>query len=465
MEENQKNNPREIFGWMMYDWANSAYYTTVLGVLLAPYLTRLAQDAVGENGTVLNLGFVTVTAQSMTSAATVISVLCQAFLMLFLGALADYSNLKKFFMALLCYLGVGAGCLLFFIEGNNYLLGCLILIFSNVCIATSLVFYNAFLPEISTETERDRISARGFAMGYVGGSLVLILNLMLLAYADSIGISQGLAVRICLLSAALWWGGFALVTFSLLKSRKTTKEMPPGKNFVTLAVGEVGETMRQLLTLRHTLLFLIAYLFYNDGVQTVIYQSSVFIDQELFVIPKIERASAFGLFDVDRTTFLILLFLEVQIVAMIGSFFWAWLSGRIGAKPTILITLLWWSGVVVFAYALFRQPWQAWFLGAAIGFVLGGTQALSRSLYSQMIPRGREASFFSFYEITERGTSWMGPLVFFFVVGATGSFRNAILALIAFFAIGSLVLYFADTTRAIHEAGQHTPEEIESLGH
>jgi UMF1 family MFS transporter len=197
MTENKKNDRREIFGWVMYDWANSAYYTTVIGVLIAPYLTSLAQSAVGENGTVIDLGFLgAVTAKSLTSAATVLGVSFQAIIMLLLGAIADYSRLKKLFMALLCYTGVIAGSLLFFIEGGNYLLGCLLLIISNVCIGSSLVFYNAFLSDITTEDQRNKISARGFAVGYLGGSLMLILNLLLLQYADSLGISQGLAVRI-----------------------------------------------------------------------------------------------------------------------------------------------------------------------------------------------------------------------------------------------------------------------------
>jgi UMF1 family MFS transporter len=218
--------------------------------------------------------------------------------------------------------------------------------------------------------------------------------------------------------------------------------MPAGKNFVTVALHEIGTTFREILRLKHTALFLVAYLFYNDGVQTVIYQSSVFIDQELFISRGLP----------SNPIFLVLLFFEVQVIAMIGSFFWAWLANRVGAKTTILITLGWWACVVIFAYAFLQETWQAWFLGAGIGFVLGGTQAMSRSLYSQMIPKGREASFFSFYEISERGTSWMGPLIFFFVVGATNSFRQAILALVVFFIIGGLILYFADTKKAVAAA-------------
>jgi UMF1 family MFS transporter len=253
-----------------------------------------------------------------------------------------------------------------------------------------------------------------------------------------------------LLGAALWWGGFALFTFFLVKSRGVSRQVPAGQNVLSVAFREIGTTFRQLLKLRNTLLFLLAYLFYNDGIQTVIYQSSVFIEQELFIARGLEANRAF----------LLMLFLETQLVAMVGALLLERVARKIGAKMTILFSLFWWAGVVIFAYGFLREIWQAWFLGAAIGMVLGGTQALSRSLYSQMIPKGREASFFSFYEITERGTSWMGPLVFTIVVGSTNSYRQAILALIAFFVVGSIILFFANTDKAIQEASDYSVENF-----
>ncbi len=446
----QKNDRKETFGWMMYDWANSVYYTTVIGVLIAPYLTSLAQAHVGENGVVFDLGSLgSVTAKSLTSATTVVGVIIQAGVMIFLSAIADYSNLKKVFMMVLCYLGVAAAFLMFFIDGDNYLFGCLLLIFANVCVGSSLVFYNAFLTEIASEDQRDRVSAKGYALGYAGGSIMLILDLLLLYAAPQLGISTSMAVRICLAGAALWWGGFAIITFRRIKDRGTTKPRPPGKNIVALAFGEIRATIAHLIKLKYTLSFLAAYLFYNDGIQTVIYQASVFIEQELFI--------ARG--EPSNPMFLLLLFLETQIVALIGSLFWERLSRRIGNKTTILVSLVWWAGIVFYAYAFLKVPSQAWYLGAAIGFVLGGTQALSRSLYSQMIPRGKESSFFSFYEISEKGTSWMGLLTFSIIVASTGSYRNAILAVVVFFVIGGLILFFTDTTKAIHAAGNITPEE------
>jgi UMF1 family MFS transporter len=450
MAEPAKNDRRQIFGWMMYDWANSAYYTTVIAVLIAPYLTGLAQSHVGENGVVFDLGFIgAVTAKSLTSATTVVGVLIQACVMIFLSAIADYSSLKKIFMMVLCYAGVAAGCLMFFVDGGNYLFGCLLLVIANVCIGASLVFYNAFLSDITTEDQRDKVSARGYALGYIGGSVMLVANLLLLNFHASLGISQGMAVRICLLGAAVWWGGFAVITFVLVKNHGVAKERPPGKNIVSLAFGEIGQTLREFIKLKHTLLFLIAYLFYNDGIQTVIFQASVFVEQELFIAKGLPA----------NPIFLVMLFLETQICAFFGSLFWERVSRNMGAKRTILLSLAWWAGIVIFAYGFLTESGQAWYLGAAIGFVIGGTQSLSRSLYSQMIPHGRESSFFSFYEISEKGTSWMGLLTFSVIVASTGSYRQAILALIAFFIIGGLILLFTNTERAIHESGNLTPEE------
>ena len=442
MLETAKNDKREIFGWIVYDWANSVYLTTVIGVLVGPYLTALAQAAVGENGTVLDLGFFQVTAKSLFPYAISLSVFGQVFLLPIMGAIADYSNLKKFFMQLFCFVGVVAGCLLFFIGDNLYLLGSLLVIVSNLAMGATLVLYNAYLGDICTEDQRDKVSSRGFAWGYAGGGLMLLFNLLFLAFAERIGVSQSLAVRISFLLAALWWGGFALITFSLLKTRGAAREIPAGENFLSVAVKEIFGTFRELFRLKHTLQFLIGYLLYNDGIQTVITVSSLYIAQELFVNKGLPEDNAF----------LLEIFLVAQAFAMIGSFAFEFVAKQINTKNAILLSLVIWTIVVIFAYAALRETWQAWILGAGIGFVLGGSQALSRSLFSQMIPAGREAAFFSIYEISERGTSWLGPIVFGIVASATNSYRPAILALIAFFIVGSIILFFTNTDKAIESA-------------
>src|SRR5215211_3076654 len=238
----------------MYDWANSAFYTTVVGALFSPYITRLAQAAVGENGVVLDLGPLgEVTAKSLPTLCVSISVVLQVFLLPILGALGDYSNLKKRLMAVFCYLGVAATCLLFFIQGNLYLAGGLLFIIANVCFGASIVFYNAFLPEITTQDQADKVSSRGFAYGYLGGALLLAVNLLLVLNAERFGMTTGLAVRLSLLSAGVWWGAFAIITFSFLRSRPQKKSLPPGMGYIRAGFAEVGATIKELRRLPLTL--------------------------------------------------------------------------------------------------------------------------------------------------------------------------------------------------------------------
>jgi UMF1 family MFS transporter len=286
-------------------------------------------------------------------------------------------------------------------------------------------------------------------LGYLGGVVMLVLCILLLENAESLGITRGLAARISFLLAAAWWGIFAAVSFYLVKTRKPDKEVPANKNLLTVGFSELWQTLRELRKLRYTTLFLIAYLFYNDGIQTVILQSSVFISYELFTSKGLEVDSSF----------LIVIFIIAQFSALVGALGFERIARVLGAKRTIILSLLIWCAIVIYAFAFFENKTQAYFMGACIGMVLGSAQALSRSLYSQMIPVGRESGFFGLYEISEKGTSWMGQLLFIIIINATNSFRYAILGLIFFFVAGTVILLFTDTTRAIHEAGNLTPEE------
>ena len=444
-----KNDRKEIFGWITYDWANSAFYTIVVTVLAGEYLTALAQADVGKNGVVFDLGFFgSVTAESLFPTALAISVVSQVCFLPILGSLADYTNLKKKMMAGFCYFGVAVSSLLFFITGENYIWGYLFLVLANMSFAATNVFYNAYLIDITTEDQRDKVSSYGFAAGYFAGFIVLVGSLLFIQNVESFGISEGFAVRISMLVATLWWGVFGLITFKLIKTRDPEKHSD-NKNLITVGFKELWVTLKQLVGLKYTLLFLIAYLFYNDGIQTVILNSSVFLSQELFVSKGLPTDKAF----------LLGIFIVAQIMAVVGSIVFERIARVIGAKKTIMLCLTIWGGIVVFAYAFLASQFQAWIMGAFIGLVLGSTQALSRSLFSQMIPKGRESSFFGLYEISEKGTSWLGNLVFAVVIATTGSYRQAILCLIFFFAIGIIILLFTDTAKAIHEAGNLTPEE------
>jgi UMF1 family MFS transporter len=352
-------------------------------------------------------------------------------------------------MAAFCYAGAAATCLFFFVTAGRHLLGGALLVGSNLCFGASIVLYNAYLNDITTEDRRDEVSSRGFALGYLGGGLLLAGNLALVSSGSALGISRSLAVRLSLASAGAWWGAFAALTFALLKRHAPAKDAPRGRSYLTLGLAELARSIRDLRALPQTLRYLLAYMAFNDGIQTVISISSVFMAQELFVAKGRPVSEPF----------LMGLILMVQFVAFFGSLAFARVAAAAGTKRAILFSLILWTGVVVYAYGFLETVTEAWVLGGVIAIVLGGSQALSRSLFSRMIPAGREASFFGLYEISERGTSWIGPLIFGFVVGTTGSYRQAILSLIVLFIVGIVVLVATDTDRAIHDAGNRLPEE------
>jgi UMF1 family MFS transporter len=431
----------------MYDWANSAFETTVITVLIGPYLTDLAQRDVGRNGTIWSVGAIgAITATSLFPLCISVSVFLQVLVLPVVGALADYTNAKKRLMALFCYVGVAATCLLFFVTGRRYLAGGLLLIIANLSFGITIALYNAFLNDIAAEEARDRVSSQGYAVGYLGGGLLLALNLGLISWSDPLGLSKALAVRLSLLSAGLWWGGFSIFTFARLTSRGVTRSRPLGRSSLALGLAQVGATLKLLTRLPQTFKYLLAYMAFNDGIQTVIAIASVFLAQELFVAQGRPVSESF----------LVGLILMVQFVAFIGSLVFERIAALIRTKNAILLSLVLWTGVIVYAYASLQTVAQAWVMGAVIAVVLGGSQALSRSLFSAMIPAGHEASFFGIYELSERGTSWIGPLIFGIVVGTTGSYRQAILSLLVLFLVGTALLVLTDTDRAIRDAAGRT---------
>jgi UMF1 family MFS transporter len=356
----QKNDRREIFGWLMYDWANSAFYTTVISVLLGPYLTSLAQSHVGENGVIFNFGFLgAVTAKNLFSISISVSVFCQVLFLPILGAVADYSNLKKRLMAFFCYLGVAASSLMFFVTDNSYIFGSVLLIVANLSFGAANVFYNAYLVDITTEDKRDFISSYGFAAGYAGGIIMLVLNILFVQNAASFGLTTGFAVRLSLLAASIWWGSFALGTFYLVKKRGAVKQLPADTNLVSIGFKSLGGTFRELRKLRLSARFLIASFCYNNGIQTVITSASVFLAQELFVA-RGEEASQ---------SFLLGIFLAAQISALVGAISFERLARVIGAKKTLLLSLFIWIGIVIYAYGFLQTTAQAWVMSIFIGLV------------------------------------------------------------------------------------------------
>jgi UMF1 family MFS transporter len=435
------NDRREIFGWAMYDWANSGFQTTVITVMSGPYLTGLARQDVGDNGTVLAFGPLLVTEKSFFPFCIGLSVFLQVFILPLLGAIADYTHLKKRLMMLLCYTGSAATCLLFLVSGHRYVAGGALLVLANVCFGGAIVLYNAFLNEIASPEQRDAVSSRGFALGYLGGGVLLLANLALVQNAAALGIDRGMAVRICFASAGLWWGGFSVITFTRLRTGRVGT-LPGVLTALAHSWTELNGSFTALRRLPHTMRYLLAYMLFNDGIQTVIAMASLFLSQELFV--------ARGL--PEDQSFLIGLILMIQFVAFFGAHAFARIATLVGTKRAILVSLVVWTTTIVYAYGSLQTTAQAWVMGAVIATVLGGSQALSRSLFSQMIPAGRDASFFGVYEISERGTSWIGPILFGVVAAATNSYRDAILSLIVLFLTGTALLLWTDTDRAIADA-------------
>jgi len=425
----------ERIGWYMYDWANSAFYTTVITVFLGPYLSTIAENAADPNGFISFFG-ISIKDGSFFSYCISFSVFLQIFFLPIFSSIADRTGRKKEILGGFAFLGSFAAMGMYFLEGTNYLYGGGLLILSNVAFGIAAVVYNSYLNDLSNEEERDKISSIGWAIGFLGGGLLLALNLALYSMASNgqiEGIDGGYAVRICLASAGVWWAFFTIIPMITLKFRKPKDQSKRDGNVLVSGFKNFFKTLKEMRRYPKSLAFLIAFLLYNDGVQTVIVMASIFGEKEL---------------GFDKSV-LITTILMVQFVAFFGALLFNQVASRYGAKNTILVSLIIWTICLFVAFGLVHSVFSFYILGAFIALVLGGTQAISRSLFSKLIPKGKEAQYFSFYEISDRGTSWLGPLLFGLAYQFTDSYRLAILSLIIFFVLGGLLLKSIDIKQAI----------------
>jgi UMF1 family MFS transporter len=443
---------KEQKAWNWYDWANSAYYTTVLSVLFAPFMITVAGRAAGCGNSAddtcdrtVNVLGLHLAAGSLPFYLTSFATISSAFLLPVVGALVDRSSRKRVHMAAFAWSGSCFAALLFLMHGTQWQLAAVAVVISSILGGCSLVSYYAILVDISTEEERDRVSSRGWAWGYLGGGLLLALNLVLVLAHDSFGMGKELAVRLSLLSAALWWAGFTFIPFLRLRDHPAQAVVAEAGGLLHRSFGQLFTTVREMRQFPMTLTFLVAFLFYNDGIQTVIGVASTYGSKQL----------GFG------DSVLIATILLIQFVAFGGALLFGRLAASYGAYRCILWGIYAWMAIVVLAMFLPRKNVATFLLaGVAIAIVLGGTQALSRSFFSLLIPRGREGEYFALYNACERGTSWFGTFLFGVVFQVAGSYRPAIVALVVFFVLGAVFLLRLDARRGIEEAGNVVPRVV-----
>ncbi len=360
-----------------------------------------------------------------------------------LGAVADMAGAKKRLLIAFCYIGVAAAAPIALCGAGSYAVVAGLFIVAHVGFIGANVFYDAFLPDIAPEDEQDRLSSRGFAYGYVGGGLQFAVASGIVMAHDSLGLSITTAMRIGMGMAILWWGGFALVTVRLLKEQRRPAPDSPGPlGYVRVGFARVWRTTRAAGKLKHLALFLAAFLAYNNGIQTVIAQVALYAQQH---IPGVGHAN------------ILATLLAIQFVASVGAIAFGRIAGRVGAKRAVMLALGGWIAVVAYVLAL-DSATEFFIVGCAAGLVLGGAQALSRSLYSVMIPRGMSAEFFGFYSVFNKASAIFGPLVYGLIRWLVPDPRWAIFSVIVFFGVGLALLAAVDVDQAREDAAAFKAE-------
>lgn len=429
-----KNNPRTLTAWAYYDWANSVHSLVIVSSIFPVYFSATALNETG--GPIINFLGVSIKNSVLFSYTISAAFLFTALLSPICSAIADYSGRKKAFMKVFCYTGAISCSLLYFFTQATTTFAVICFWLSLIGWSGSIVFYNSYLPDIATEDQYDRVSARGFSMGYIGSVLLMVINLVVILKREWFGnISEGLASRIAFLTVGLWWIGFAQIPFSRLPNVASPKEGYQHENYLLNGFRELQQVwislQRQTLTKR----FLVAFFVYNMAVQTVMYVATIFGSDEL----KLPGQS------------LIITILLIQLVAIPGAYGFSRLSERLGNTYALMVAVLIWIGICTGAYFVQTQE-QFFGLAAVVGLVMGGIQSLSRSTYSKLIPATTTdtASYFSFYDVTEKISIVLGTLVYGLIEQLTGSMRNSVLGLLVLFIIGLALLWRIPSQKIYH---------------
>jgi UMF1 family MFS transporter len=430
----------DLRAWALYDWANSAMVTTITAAIFPIYFVRVAGANLEPDQATQAY------ATSTTIGLTIIAVLAPI-----LGTVADYVAIKKRLLGTFMGIGVAAVAMMYFIHHGDLLLASVLFILANIGVNGSFVFYEALLPHIARTDEMDRVSTAAYALGYIGGGVLLAIQLLWIMFPASFGLPSGDALtpaestlpsRLAFLSVAVWWVAFAIPLFRQVPEPpvRLEEDERPGENPVATAFRRLGETFRDLRSYKPAFLMLIAFLIYNDGIGTIIRMATAY-------------GTELGIGENDLIGAIML----VQFVGVPFSFLFGMLAGRIGVKPSIYVGLAAYGVISVLGYYM-EDGTDFLRLAFLVGMVQGGTQALSRSLFASMIPRHKSGEFFGFWSVFEKFAGIFGPLIFTLTLAASGSSRNAILSVIGFFIVGGALLAFVDV-----DEGRRRAREEEAL--
>ena len=426
----QTASKKVVNGWAMYDWANSAYNLVITSTIFPAYFESITGD--GNDTTVDHVEFL---GRSFVNTALYNYALAAAFCIVaimspLLSSIADYKGNKKSFLRFFMTMGSISCSTLFFYDSSNLWLGILAMIIACVGYWASLVFYNSYLPEIASFEDRDKVSARGFAYGYIGSVILQVVCFVFVMGNETFGITKGFASQLSFLLVGIWWFSFA--SLSLKRLPKSSPISSDKKHTLAHGYTELNKVWKQLIHLPVLKRYLFSFFFYNMGVQTVMLAATLYGKSELGI----------------PTENLIIAILIIQLIAIPGAYLISRLSSKIGNFPALMTCVIVWIGICIAGYLLpAKDPMAFYILATVVGFVMGGIQSVSRSTYAKLMPETKDTtSFFSFYDVTEKIAIVIGMFTFGYIIELTGSQRNSVLALMVFFVIGFLLLIWANTT-------------------
>ncbi|WP_188456581.1 MFS transporter [Virgibacillus oceani] len=422
---------KTVFSWMLYDFGNSAFATVIMAAVLPIFYSNVAAANLDDTVATSYWGY------SQSIAVLIVAVLAP-----FLGAISDFSAAKKKFLRFFAFMGIIASILLAFVGEGDYLFASLLVIIGTIGFSSANIFYDAFLPEIAAEKDIDKISSNGFAFGYIGGGILLAIDILLILKYDMFGIPNSTAAsQISFATVGVWWLIFSLPLLKNIKEEKRVRQKRDN-SYIKIGYTRVSATFKELRQYKQLLIFLLAFWMYNDGISTIIKMATIY-------------GTEIGL----EQNSLIVALLITQFVGIPCTFFFGWLAKKITAKKALTISLYVYVGIVILGYFMTTAT-HFYLLAICVGFVQGGAQSLSRSIYGRMVPANKHAEFFGFYGISSKFAAIFGPFLFGLVGQLTGSSRLGIISLVIFFIIGIILLRFVNIEKGMADARRNTkPDE------